>query len=223
MLTRLRGVLNGDQIRVARELLDQCAFVEGAGSAGESAGRVKKNLEASAGQARLTAVNNLVMGALLRHPDYQGAALARSVATPFYSRYSSGMHYGRHIDDPLMGEGARYRSDIAITIFLSDPGNYQGGELAIDARFGTQLIKFPAGDAVMYPASSVHEVQPVTSGERIAAVTWVQSLVRDTYKRELLYELYQAREQMLRESPDSQATGRLEVAYANLVRLWAEL
>ena len=133
------------------------------------------------------------------------------------------MHYGNHIDDPIMGEGQRYRSDIAITIFLSDPAAYEGGELAIRSSFGTQSVKLPAGDAVMYPASSVHEVRPVTSGERLVAVTWVQSLVRDARQRELLFELHQARERMLRESPESEVTRRLEVVYANLVRMWAEL
>ena len=163
------------------------------------------------------------MGALLRHPEYRAAALARSVAAPFYSRYSNGMRYGRHIDDPIMGEGQRYRSDIAITLFLSEPTAYEGGELAIESRFGSQFVKLPAGDAVMYPASSVHEVRPVTAGERLVAVTWVQSLIRDAHQRELLFELHQAREQMLRECPESEATRQIEAVYANRVRMWAEL
>jgi PKHD-type hydroxylase len=223
MLVRLQGVLNSEQVQVAADLLSRCTFADGVESAGARAGRVKRNLEAAGGQSSLTPVNNLVMGALLRHPDYRAAALARSVAAPFYSRYRSGMHYGSHIDDPIMGGSAPYRSDIAITIFLSDPAAYGGGELAIESRFGPQAIKLPAGDAALYPASNVHEVRPVTSGERLVAVTWVQSLVRDAHKRELLFELHQAREQMLREAPESEAAQRLEVVYANLVRLWAEI
>lgn len=223
MLIRLRGVLDADQVRAATDLLSGCSFGDGSMSAGPRAGSVKHNLETRAGQDDLVPVNNLVMGALLRHPDYRAAALARNVAAPFYSRYRSGMRYGSHIDDPVMGEGPRYRSDIAITLFLSDPDAYGGGELAIRTRFGGQTVKLPAGDAVMYPAGSVHEVRPVTAGERLVAVTWVQSLIRDAERRELLFELYQAREQMLRESPESEATRRLEMVYANLLRMWAEL
>ena len=223
MLVRLQGVLSQEQLEVAIQLLRQCRFHAGAASAGERAAPIKHNEEVVGDDPQLRPLNNLVMGALLRHPVYRGAALARSVAAPFYSRYTEGMGYGSHIDDPIMGEGPRYRSDIAITLFLSEPAGYGGGELVVENRYGEQVIKYPAGDAVMYPAASLHRVETITHGERLAAVTWVQSLVRDAYRRELLYELFQAREQLLREAPALAATRQIEQAYANLVRLWAEV
>jgi PKHD-type hydroxylase len=119
--------------------------------------------------------------------------------------------------------GVLYRSDIAITIFLNAPETYDGGELTIHTAFGEQTVKLPAGDGVLYPASSIHRVTPVTRGERLVAVTWVQSLVRDPGKRELLYTLNQAREALLSKSPDAPETAQVNVAYLNLVRMWADI
>jgi PKHD-type hydroxylase len=119
--------------------------------------------------------------------------------------------------------GGRYRSDIAITIFLSDPEAYAGGELVIRTAFGPQEVKLPAGDAIMYPASSLHRVAEVMRGERLVAVTWVQSMVRDPMRRELLYELGLAREKLLRTRPDAEETAQVDHAYVNLVRMWAEV
>jgi PKHD-type hydroxylase len=164
------------------------------------------------------------MGSLVRHPEYRAGALPLKVATPFYARYTPGMTYGDHVDDPIMGTGnALYRTDIAITIFLNEPEDYDGGELTIRTPFGDQTVKLPAGDAVLYPASSLHQVAPVTRGERLVAVTWVQSLVRDPARRELLYGLNQAREKLLRTSPDAPETAQVNTAYVNLLRMWSDL
>ena len=134
------------------------------------------------------------------------------------------MRYGDHVDDPIMGTGeGLYRTDIAITIFLNDPANYDGGELVVNTAFGEQKVKLPAGDAVMYPASSLHCVAEVTRGERLVAVTWVQSLVRDPAKRELLYDFNQVRERLLNEMPDHPDTVRINTVYVNLFRMWGEL
>jgi PKHD-type hydroxylase len=134
------------------------------------------------------------------------------------------MTYGEHVDDPVMGApGQLYRSDVSITIFLSDPEEYDGGELVIRAPYGEHSVKLPAGDAVMYPSSSLHRVNPVTRGVRLAAVTWVQSLVRDAARRELLYELNRVREALLRDTPGGEETARLNMVYVNLVRMWSEV
>jgi PKHD-type hydroxylase len=185
--------------------------------------RVKHNEEASTEAGELEQLNALVMGSLVNHPLYKAAALPHRVAAPFYARYTEDMRYGPHVDDPVMGEGTRYRSDIAVTIFLSDPESYAGGELVISTSFGEQYVKYPAGDAVMYPASSRHHVAKVTKGMRMVAVTWVQSLIRDAARRELLYELHQAREKLLQQLPDAEETRYVDSAYVNLVRMWAEL
>ena len=224
MLLRLEGVLTPDQLQGAREMLAKVKFVDGKASAGMAASRVKNNQEADRHVQEIGNLDNLVMGSLVRHPVYRAGALALKVATPFYARYAPGMRYGNHVDDPIMGgEHGLYRTDIAITIFLNDPKAYDGGELAVNTVFGEQKIKLPAGDAVMYPASSRHRVTEVTRGERLVAVTWVQSLVRDPAKRELLYELNQVRERLLKETPEAEDTTRINAVYVNLVRMWSEL
>jgi PKHD-type hydroxylase len=224
MLLHLKNVLAPDQLQGAREMLAKVKFVDGKASAGMAASRVKNNQEADRQAQEIGNLDNLVMGGLVRHPVYRAGALALKVATPFYARYAPGMHYGNHVDDPVMGgEDGLYRTDIAITIFLNEPESYDGGELTINTAFGEQKIKLPAGDAVMYPASSRHRVAEVTRGERLVAVTWVQSLVRDPAKRELLYELNRAREKLLQTAPDAEETAKVNTAYMNLVRMWGDI
>ena len=134
------------------------------------------------------------------------------------------MPFGDHLDDPIMGvDGLKYGSDIAVTIFLSAPQEYDGGELVIRTHAGDQALKSPAGDAVLYPAGNIHHVSPVTRGERLVAVTWVQSLVRDAARRELLYELDAAREKLLQSSPEATETAQVNAAYLNLIRMWSDL
>jgi PKHD-type hydroxylase len=134
------------------------------------------------------------------------------------------MTYGDHVDDPIMGAGGpRFRTDVSMTIFLNDAKQYEGGELQMRTPFGTQSVKLNAGDAVIYPSSSVHQVAPVTSGERLVALTWIQSFVRDAARRELLYELDQAREHLLGTEPGAETTKYLDRSYANLLRMWADV
>jgi PKHD-type hydroxylase len=224
MMLRIPAVLDRDQLNAVARLLAGARFVDGKLSAGTAAQRVKRNEELDRSAQQLEPLNSLVMGNLVRHPLYQTGTLPHRVAVPFYVRYTPGMTYGDHIDDPVMGPpGGRYRSDIAITIFLSAPEGYDGGELVVRTSFGTQSVKLPAGDAILYPASSLHHVAEVTRGERLVAVTWVQSLVRDPAKRELLYELGLAREKLLRTEPHAEETAQVDHAYVNLVRMWAEV
>ena len=133
------------------------------------------------------------------------------------------MEYGLHVDDPVMGQPDRYRSDIAITIFLNSPQDYEGGELSVYTNFGPRQIKLEAGDGVMYPASSLHQVKAVISGERLVAVTWMQSMVRQAERRELLYQLYLALQDLRTNSPQSASTHKIEQSYVNLVRMWSEV
>lgn len=224
MLLRFREVLKNDELRLVREWLAHANFVDGRLSAGAVAQRVKNNEELDARAAELERLNNLVMNRLVHHPVYRGGALPLHIASPYYARYQPGMAYGNHLDDPIMGaDGLRYRSDIAITIFLNAPEDYDGGELVIQTAFGSQPVKLAAGDGVLYPAGSVHQVNPVTRGERLVAVTWVQSLVRDPARRELLYDLGQAREKLLQSAPDAAETAQVNAAYLNLIRMWSEI
>jgi len=224
MLLTLKKVLTRDQLLGAREFLARAAFRDGKLSAGMVAARVKHNLEANREAKEIAQVDDLVMGSLVRHADYRAGALPLRVAAPFYARYQPGMHYGDHVDDPVMGMGgALYRTDVSITIFLSDPEDYDGGELVVRSSFGDQRVKLPAGDAVMYPSSSLHHVAEVTRGERMVAVTWVQSLVRDPAQRELLYELNRVREKLLADSAESEEAVMVNRAYVNLVRMWGDV
>jgi PKHD-type hydroxylase len=223
MLNRLQTVLDSRQIETAKQLMQHGRFVDGILSAGMAAQRVKHNEELSLQDQQLAELNNLVMGSLVRHPVYSSAAMPKKVAAPYYARYTQGMSYGEHVDDPVMGQDGIYRSDLSVTIFLSGPDDYEGGELVIQTDFGEQRVKLPAGDAVLYPSSSIHRVSEVTSGERLVAVSWIQSLVRDPDKRALLHELNQARETLLQEQPDAPETARVNHSYVNLVRMWSEI
>jgi PKHD-type hydroxylase len=224
MLLLLPAVLESDELALVRALLAAARFVDGRLSAGAAARRVKNNEEMDPAAQDLERLNRVVMGSLARHPVYRAGALPLHVASPLYARYGPGMTYGEHLDDPIMGaDGVKYRSDIALTVFLNPPDEYDGGELAIRTSAGEQLVKLAAGDAVLYPAGSIHHVSPVTRGERLVAVTWVQSLVRDAARRELLYGLNAARAKLLRDAPEATETGQVNAAYLHLIRMWSDL
>lgn len=224
MLLTIPKVIPEPQLQRVRALLARGSFTDGKLSAGLEAQRVKRNEEMVQEAELYAALNNIVMGCLVRHPVYQKAALPRRIASPYYARYGAGMQYGDHIDDPVMGPaGEQYRSDVSTTIFLSDAVDYDGGELVICSSYGEQQIKLAAGDAVLYPSSSLHHINTVTRGERLVAVTWAQSMVRDPGQRELLYQLWQAREKMLADRPDAPETAWVSNSYANLVRMWADV
>jgi len=224
VLLVVNGVLKPDELALARSWLAEAPFVDGKLSAGVAARRVKENEERDRSAADVERLDRLVMAALSRHPMYRNGALPLHAARPLYARYRPGMTYGDHLDDPIMGTGGvLYRSDVAVTVFLSDPGAYDGGELVIRTAAGEHSVKEAAGDAVLYPASTIHHVSPVTRGERLVAVTWVQSLVRDAARRELLYGLNLAREKLLAAAPDAEETAQVNAAYLNLIRMWSDL
>lgn len=225
MLLVIPDVISHNKLNEIQTMLAQAAFVDGRLSAGGHAGRVKHNQELPPQAEQLQRLNTLVMNTLVQHPRFQQAALPHRIASPFYARYTEGMTYGDHIDDPVMGPGPtqRYRSDISCTVFLNAPEAYDGGELIIKTTFGSQSIKLPAGHVVIYPSSSLHQVSPVTRGARLVAVTWIQSLVRDPARRELLYELSQARDSLMQSQPDATVTSQVDHSYVNLVRMWTEI
>ena len=224
MLLIVQGVLKPDELALAREWLAEAPFVDGKLSAGVAARRVKQNEEIDRGVGNIDRLDRLVMGALQRHPAYRNGALPLHAASPLYARYRPGMTYGEHLDDPIMGtNGVLYRSDVAVTVFLSEPAAYDGGELVVRTAAGERSVKEAAGDAVLYPASTIHQVSPVTRGERLVAVTWVQSLVRDPARRELLYGLNLAREKLLQSAPNAEETAQVNAAYLNLIRMWSDI
>lgn len=224
MLITIPNVLDQQRLDFINQSLEKANFVDGTLSAGMAAKRVKNNEELSADDQQMQQLNNLVMGSLVQHDEFKAAAIPFRVAAPYYARYTKGMTYGDHVDDPIMGStGQQYRSDVSTTVFLNEPENYEGGELVIQTSFGEQKVKLAAGSAVVYPSSSLHHVAEVTKGTRLVAVTWSQSMVRDPAKRELLYQLNQARESLLKQRPDDAETKQVDVSYVNLFRMWSEL
>jgi len=222
MLVKIPDLLDGRQLEAVCAELRRGEFVDGRLSAGKRAAAGKHNQELAPTPESFAALNNVVMTQLVRHPLYLQTALPARICAPIYARYTAGMAYGRHIDDPLMGApGERYRSDISITIFLNAPAEYEGGELCIETAAGPCEVKLPAGHAVLYPSGSYHAVRPVTAGERLVALSWVQSLVRRADQREILVELDRARQALA--PPENAATlQRIDLCYANLFRMWAE-
>jgi PKHD-type hydroxylase len=224
MLLTIPGLLNSAQIVKIHQTLEGAEFADGRLTAGFAAARVKSNLELKPEPERRERLVRILMASLGHNETFRFAALPHRVADPIFARYTPGMTYGDHVDDPIMGtQGPRFRTDVSMTVFLNDPESYDGGELAIRTPFGDRQVKLPAGDAVLYPSSSLHRVTPVTRGERLVALTWVQSYVRDPARRELLYELNLAREHLLKEAPGTDTTGYVDRSYANLLRMWSEL
>lgn len=224
MLLIIPDLLDSDSLAEVSSLLKDADFVDGRLSAGRDAQRVKRNEEMQADKKRTVRLNQLVPGALYEHPMFQAAAMPLRVSSASFVRYRKGMAYGQHIDDAVMGpRDGQYRTDISVTVFLSEPEAYEGGELMIETGYGEQAIKLPAGHAVLYPSGSLHRVAEVTMGERLVAVAWVQSMIRDPQRRATLYDLYIVKETLQGISPDAKATACANRAYISLCRQWAEL
>ena len=224
MLLTVPKLLNPAQLAKIHEVLAGAQFVDGRLTAGFAAARVKHNLEMRQDPERIKLIIRILMASLAHNERFRFGALPHRVADPIVARYEPGMTYGDHVDDPIMGtSGPRFRTDVSMTIFLNPPEAYEGGELTIRTPFGDRQVKLPAGDAVIYPSSSLHKVAEVRAGERLVALTWIQSYVRDAARRELLYELNLAREGLLKEAPGSETTGYVDRSYANLLRMWADL
>lgn len=222
MLVTIPDLLNPAQLDAVCSVIRRGNFVDGKLSAGKDAQVIKNNQELAPDEDSYSALNNVVMTELVQNPVYLQTAMPARICAPIYARYEPGMAYGGHIDDPIMGPpGSRYRSDISITIFLNRPEEYEGGELCIESSAGNTEIKLAAGHAVLYPSTSYHSVKQVTRGERLVAITWVQSHIRRADQREILIQLDQARE-ALAKNPGSHVHHQVNLCYANLFRMWAE-
>ena len=223
MIACINDALSPEEIKKLRDEAALLPFVPGAETAGGRARRVKNNEQVSQKAEERKALHEIVIGALLRNKDFNRAVLPKRIRPPLISRYRQGMAYGQHVDNALMGpKQARERSDVSITVFISDINEYDGGELIIHGSFGMQEVKLPSGSVVVYPSSSLHEVAEVTRGERLVAVTWAQSYVRDDRQREILASLAQVKDKMNAIAEDAVETDQVHHIYANLLRMWAE-
>ncbi|NDY93986.1 Fe2+-dependent dioxygenase [Ideonella livida] len=192
MLLHLPQVLTPAEVRDLRQQLDAAGWTDGATTAGVQARQAKRNRQLDPAHPAFAGLSQRVAQALRRHPLFAAAVLPAQVLPPMFNRYEGGEHYGDHIDNTLQVNrftGQPVRTDVSTTVFLSDPEDYEGGELVASDHFGTHEVKLPAGDAIVYPATSLHRVQPVTRGVRVAAFLWSQSLVRCPVQRGLLFDL----------------------------------
>ena len=218
MLLVLQAVIPTAEAPVLADAARALSFDDGKKTAGRFARDVKANDQAAASAAR-DAVLTRVEQALAAHPVFRSAARPKALSRLILSRYRTGQTYGLHVDDALM-QGLR--TDLSFTLFLSDPGSYDGGALIIEDHFESRAIKLAAGDMILYPATTLHQVEPVTRGERLAAVGWVQSLIRDAGQREILFDLDQSVEECFAATGKSPQFDRLAKTRSNLLRMWAE-
>ena len=225
MLMCIADVLTVDELARVVAQLKKATFVDGKLTAGWHARLVKHNTQVQDdGSGLLPELQKLVQGAIDRHPLFQMAAYPKVLRSPLFSRYESGMSYGTHVDNALMRSGANIiRSDLSLTLFLSDPETYDGGEIVIESTQGEHVFKLEAGAMILYPSSTLHRVEPVTRGIRLAAVTWVQSWVRETSDREILFDLDTAKQLLFEKSGKTPEFDLISKSHANLLRKWVDL
>lgn len=219
MIVCIAPLLEGDTLALVRRVAQAARYRPGAETAGWHARVVKHNTQAQ--PADVAEAASIVSSALSAHPVFRAAALPQRLSPILFNRYAPGMDYGPHVDDALMGS-PRLRSDVSFTLFLDEPGDYEGGELVIDSAGGEEPVKLAAGACVVYPATHLHRVAPVVRGTRHAAVGWAQSLVREAAAREILFDLDTARRAVFEQQGKSETFDRLAKTYANLLRRWAE-
>lgn len=220
----LHAVLASEDLERVRSGLDAAGWTPGKRTAGAVARPVKDNLQADASDTGVQAFERFVVDALKRHPLFEIAARPLRLSRVMFSRYEPGMAYGAHTDDALMGEGeTRLRTDLAFTLFLSARGSYEGGALVLETALGEQAIGLEAGDAILYPATMVHRVAPVSAGMRLAAIGWVQSLIADVAQRELLFDLSATRARLAQAGAAQAELLMLDKSISNLLRMWTQL
>ena len=225
MLLQVPKVLDADQVAQCRRMLDDADWADGRITAGYQSAQAKHNLQLPEDAPVARELGDLILAALQRSPLFLSAALPLKVFPPLFNRYADGHAFGNHVDNAIRqvrGTPHRIRTDLSATLFLSAPDEYDGGELVVEDTFGTHSVKLPAGDMILYPASSLHLVRPVTRGVRTASFFWIQSMVRDDGERTLLYDLDRATQQVHRDLPDSPAALQLTGIYHNLLRRWAD-
>jgi PKHD-type hydroxylase len=225
MLIRIPQVLSTQEVKQCREALATAEWVDGRATAGYLSSRVKDNQQVPEGHAVARRLGDMILNALDKNQLFIAAALPLKVVPPLFNRYTGGQSYGGHVDGavrPVPGTPHRVRTDLSATLFLSEPQDYEGGELVVQDLLGERRVKLPPGDLVLYPGTSVHRVEPVTKGARLAAFFWVQSMVREDAKRDLLFQLDTALRQLGRDVPEHNALVQVMGVYHNLVRLWSD-
>lgn len=224
MLLNIPDVLTPEELAECRSVLGEAEWVDGGATAGFQSTLVKRNMQLPEASPAAKRLGEVVLDALSRNMLFSSAALPARIFPPLFNRYESRQGFGNHVDNAIRqssGSGFRVRTDISATLFLSAPDEYEGGELVIDDTYGAHSVKLPAGHLVLYPASSLHRVEPVTRGARTASFFWIQSLVREDAQRSLLFDMDMAIVRLRRQVGDDEAVLALTGVYHNLLRRWA--
>lgn len=227
MLIQIPEVLTAAQVAAVRRIIEPADWTDGNATSGPQAALAKRNRQLPEDGAAAKKAGDIVLEALGRSPLFMAAALPAKVWPPLFNRYSGGEQFGMHVDNAVRlkrGGVERLRSDLSATLFLSDPDTYEGGELTVEDTYGAHSVKLSAGDVILYPASSLHQVTAVTSGERLASFFWVQSMVRDDARRRVLFEMDVAVQRLAGELGQGHVSVvALTGTYHNLLRMWAEV
>jgi PKHD-type hydroxylase len=226
MLITIPNLLTSNELAQAQSVLQAADWIDGKVTAGYQAQTVKENQQLPEGHPVAAQLGEIVLAALARSPIFMSAARPLRVFPPMFNRYAGGGHFGTHVDTAIRATastGQRIRTDLSATLFLSAPDQYDGGELLVEDTYGVHSVKLPAGHLVLYPATSLHRVSPVTSGARLASFLWIQSMVRTDADRAMLYDLDTSIQRLAQESPGNPIGVQLTGVYHNLLRRWAEI
>jgi PKHD-type hydroxylase len=225
MLLPVPNLLTASELRRARQMMDSADWVDGRVTAGHQSARTKNNVQLPENSAAAQELREIVLNALGQNALFISAALPLQVFPPLFNRYSGGQSFGTHVDNAIRqvaGSGQRIRTDISATLFFADPDEYDGGELVVEDTYGAHSVKLPAGHMILYPATSLHHVRPVTGGTRLASFFWIQSMVRDDGQRTILFDLDVAIQRLNADYPEHPSAVQLTGVYHNLLRQWAE-
>lgn len=226
MMISIPDVLTADQVRRCRQALDAAEWVDGKVTAGFQSGRVKENSQLPEGHPLAREWGQVILEALAGNLLFMSASLPARIYPPLFNRYAGGQHFGAHVDNAVRQApfgGPRVRTDLSCTLFLSDPDEYEGGELLVEDLYGQHAVKLPAGHMVLYPSSSLHQVRPVTAGARVASFFWLQSMIRDDGERRILFDMDMAILALNKDMADHPGILSLTNSYHNLLRRWAEV
>ena len=225
MLLRVPQVLNADELKQVHAMLNDADWTDGKITAGTQSAQVKRNTQLPETSELAEQARQIVLKALSRNALFFSAALPKKIYPPMFNQYKNGMDFGAHIDNAVRTHaisGVHVRTDISCTLFLEAPENYDGGELVVEDTYGQKAVKLPAGDMVLCPGTSLHQVRAVTSGARLACFFWVQSMIRDDARRTLLFDMDAAIVTLREQIGDNAAVIRLTGNYHNLIRMWAD-
>ncbi len=226
MLLAIPEVLTSEQVAQARQILQAADWVDGRVTAGHQSSRTKDNMQIPEDHPAARQLGEMVLGALSQNALFISAALPQRIFPPLFNRYQGGQSFGTHVDNAIRqvtGTAHRIRTDLSATLFFAHPDEYDGGELTVEDTYGTHSVKLPAGHMILYPATSLHHVRPVTRGARVSSFFWIQSMIRDDGRRTLLFDLDMAIQRLNRDVPDHPSAVQFTGVYHNLLREWAEV